>query len=114
MRQVRNSVLALVLLLCACAQVGVNTPQSTSEKVGYAYATLATVRTTGAQLLASNTIKQADAQSIQALADQARVLLDGANTALATDATTAASKLELATAILTQLQTYLNTTKGAK
>ena len=114
MVKARNFIVFVALFLCACAQLGVAPPQSNSEKVGYAYATLATVRTTTAQLLTSNTIKVTDAQSVQTLSDQARVFLDAANATLTTDPTTAQAKLDLASAILTQLQTLLNTYKGTK
>lgn len=123
MIQIRNILTAWAILITAvvgvaqlpaCASLSVASPQSTSEKVAYGYATLATVRTTAAQLLTSNTIKVADAKNVQALADQARIFLDGANSTLTSDPSTAQAKLQLATSILTQLQTFLSTYKGGK
>lgn len=114
-----------VLFLAACAQVGLATPQSVSEGIGYSLGTLAAVRTTTAQALTAKTIKAADAQQVQNLADQARTLLDASRVALPAvncvvsptttcDTTTSAAKLQLATTILTQVQAYLATLQGAK
>ena len=120
----RFIVASTLFFATACAQVGLAPAQSISEQIGYGYSTVTATRITAVQALAAGTIKAADAQQVQNLADQARVLLDGARAALpapcptaapcAQDTSTAAGKLALATGVLTQLQAYLKTTTGGK
>ena len=108
MRQLRYAIVLLAALLAACTQLGLQAPQTFSQKLAYGYSTLASVRTTAAHALDAKQITVADAKQVLDLSDQARALLDAAGMAQGTgDLSTAASKLALATTILTQLQTYL-------
>lgn len=105
---------AFLLLLTACASLGIEPANSFGDRLAYAYGTYAAVNTAAASSLDAKTITAEDAQSIQKIAGQARSLLDGAKLAAdGGDLESANSRLTAATAILTQLQTYLRN-RGAK
>lgn len=96
--------------LSGCASIAA--PQSLSEQLAYGYAGVASVRTTCAQQVTSTAMSVAAGTDCLNKTDTARTALDLASTATTTgDATTAVSQLAIATAILTQLQTTLNTGK---
>jgi hypothetical protein len=105
--------LLLALALTGCAQIGLQQAQSFDEKLAYSYAGIASIRSTTAASLMAGSIKLADAEQVQTLADQARTLLDSARALENSDATTANGKLLLASSILLQLQTYV-AAKGVK
>lgn len=97
-----------VLLLSACAQLGVQPPQSLGERLAYAYGVNTAVRDASTSALVAGEITADDMANLIELADQARGLLDGARMAYgAGDMGTAESRLALATSVLVQLQTYL-------
>lgn len=104
------ALLALVVL-AGCASTPV--PKSPEQSIAYAYATLATARTTAAQLVDSGRIAVEDGRRVQNLADQVRVGLDAAQTALklGLDAD-AAAYLQTAQQLLVQLVTFVNTKGG--
>lgn len=96
------------ILVSACGNLLPPTPQSVDQSIAYGYATLATVRTTTAQLLASNTINVVDAKMVQGLADQARAGLDIAKTyAQGGNLNAAMQAMNLASQVLDRVQTYL-------
>ena len=106
----KKLVLALLLAvsLIGCAQLGLVQPKSFEQQVAYAEGTVTAVRESAASALTAKTIKLYDAQQVQALADQADDLLMAARVSSTLgDTSTALAKLQLATAILTQLQTYV-------
>lgn len=117
MKTIRNTILTLLamcMLLTACAQFGLAPPQSFDQKLAYGYSTVATVRTSAAQALTAGVITVADAERALVVTDEARAGLDAAGAASgAGDTTTAAGKLALATGLLAQLQQYLQS-KGVK
>lgn len=110
-RQLRRPlilVLLVMLLSAGCAALGILAPQTLDERLSYAYeqhtAALQTVtNATNQRLLSSR-----DAVSILAIADQSRLLLDAARGAQAGgDLSSAEGRLILATNVLRELQTYL-------
>lgn len=111
----RHYALAYVLcaLLTACSSLGLAPAKSLSDRLAYSYGVLTAVNNTAAQEVNAGTLKTEDAEHILKIGDEARALLDGAKSLLATgDEAGANNKLVLATAILTQLQTYLREHKA--
>src|SRR5260221_1116296 len=111
----RQFLIAVLVLLEACAQFGLTPPKSFDEQVAYGYASLASVRTSAANALTTHTISLGDAQHVQVIADEARSALDAGRVAYSSDdTTTALARVQLADSILIQLANYLNNAKGAK
>lgn len=117
MKSIRSTfltILAMCVLLTACAQVGLAPAESFDQKLAYGYSTVAAVRTSAADALKAGTITVSDARQALVITDTARSALDAAGTAnVAGDMSTAIGKLTAATALLTQLQQYLQS-KGVK
>lgn len=110
----RITMLAVCLMLAACAQMGLAPADSFDQKLAYGYSTVAAVRTSAAQALTAGTITKADAVKALDTTDTARAALDAAGAASgAGDTSTAVGKLALASALLTQIQHYL-VSKGIK
>ncbi len=108
------AMLVMCMLLTACAQVGLAPAESFDQKLAYGYSTVAAVRTSAADALKSGTITVSDAKQALVITDTARTALDAASEANGHgDTTTAIGKLAMATAMLTQLQQYLQS-KGVK
>jgi hypothetical protein len=101
-------------LVVGCAQLGVPSPQTMSEKVAVAISTVTAVRQTATTLLAAKKISVEDAQNVQAQADTARAGVEVARQMAATDPAGAATKLQTATTILTALQAYLTAKETPK
>ncbi|SRR6266481_4547483 len=101
-----------LLLLVACAQLGLQPAQTTDQKIAYAYGVHTAVLETASAEITAKQLTPREGNQILQLADQSRVLLDSAKDLANSDATTAQGKLILATGILTQLQTYLRTKQG--
>lgn len=98
----------ILLLLAACAQLGVQPAQSFDERLAYAYGTNTAVREASTSALNAGEITPDDMERVIALNDQARALLDAARLAHGTgDLETADARLTLAVSVLTQVQTYL-------
>jgi len=96
-----------------CAQLGLAPAQSLEQQVAYGYTTLASVRSTTADLLTAKVIKVEDAKMVQGMADQARAALDIARSSIAAGIPKdAQSALSLANNVLGQIQTYLAKRKG--
>lgn len=114
MKALRLSALFL-MLLAGCAQLGLESAQTLNQKIAYAYGTHTAVLQAATAGVTAGSLKSADAQQVLQMADQAKVILDGATSlAAAGDTTGATNKLALAAAALTALQTYLNShTAGA-
>ena len=101
-------------LVIACAQLGLAPAQSFEEKLAYAYGVHTAVTATAAAAVSAKALTPADGAQVLSVSDQARTLLDAARTLYAAQDTTGAdAKLVLATGLLTQLQTYLNS-RGIK
>lgn len=102
----------LVLLLCSCAQLGIAPAQSFDQKLAYAEQVDTAVLTASTAALRAQQISSADHEHVIAIADQVKGLIDSAKLLSTTDPAGANAKLALATSVLTQLQTYLNSRKG--
>ncbi len=104
----------LFAMLSACAQVGLQPPQSFNEKVAYSITTVTSIRASAANALEAKTISAEDAKKTLQSTDNARSLLDDA---LALNKTSgeasAAGKLAQASSILVELQQFL-ISKGVK
>lgn len=104
----------LLLTAAACTTLGLQPATSPSQQLGYAYGTLAAVRTSTANALKSGVITVADAQKTLVTTDGVRATLDAGEVALQNgDMTTVNGKLATATAAITQLQSFL-ISKGVK
>ena len=104
----RSLMPVLLMLFAGCAALGILTPQTLDERLSYAYdqhtAALQTITSATNQKL----ISSSDAQAVLTIADQSRLLLDGARAASSGgDTASAEGRLILATNVLRQLQTYL-------
>lgn len=106
--KLKLSVIPLLLILSACASLGLAPASSFEERLAYAVSQNAAVRTAAAVSLERNEIAKEDAIRVLAITDQARTALDAARLAASTgDVSTAEGRLQLATAILIELQNYL-------
>jgi hypothetical protein len=97
----------LCCLLSACASLGLAPAKSLADRLAYGYSTLSAVQFAAANATNAGELSKSDAEAVLKLADQSRLLLDGARALLATDPDGAATKLDLAVAILTQIQAHL-------
>jgi hypothetical protein len=106
-------ILPLLLILSACQTLGLETPESFSDRVAYAYANAdGAVRAT-TNALNAQTISSTDAKYVRDAAVSSRALVDAAmNAHGAGDVSTAEGRLALAEGVLKQLQTYV--AKGVK
>lgn len=101
----------LLVLISACASLGITQPQSTDQRLAYAFGQVTAMRSAAADALAAGSITAGDAEKVLRLTDDAKVFLDGARTALAGgDEPLAQNRLLLATNVLTGLKAFL----GAK
>lgn len=99
----------MVLLFAGCAALGLPTAKGFDQQLGEAYGVHTAVLQTIAVGTASGQLSSVDAVSINGIAVNSRVLLDSAKAIeTAGDQAGAQSKLAMATSLLTQLQTYLN------
>lgn len=103
----------IVTLAYGCSSLGLAPAQSFDEKLAYAYGTHTAVLTAAAGAVTTKAITAKEGQAVLSLCDQARSLLDAAKAVESTDATGAGKDLVLATAVLSQLQTYLQA-RGVK
>lgn len=101
-------------VLTACAALGVESPDTFNQRLAVAAASVTEVRNTATTLLVAGKISVADAQNIQQQADVAREGLNVARGLSATSIPAASTRLEVATAALRALQTYLIAKQGAK
>jgi hypothetical protein len=100
--------LFVMICMCACAQLGLVAPKTFTEKLAAGYIAHTAVLTSATAALDAGDIKSADAEEVLKIANESRKVLDGAKLANAAgDIQTAEGRLTVATAILTQLQTFL-------
>lgn len=103
--------LPLLVLLTACASLGLPTAKTFNERVAVAYGTVTTVREATASLLVAKKITAGDAQNIQQQANTAREGIELARSVASTNPGDADTKLAAAITVLTALQTYLESHK---
>lgn len=102
------ALIPLLFLLTACASLGLAPASTFEERLAYAVSQNAAVRTAAAVSLERNEIALADAQRVLKITDEVRTALDAAKLASGLgDTSTAEGRLQLATAILIELQNYL-------
>lgn len=100
--------LPLLLILTACASLGLAPASSFEGRLAYAVSQNAAVRNTAAVSLEHQEISLEDAQRVLKITDEVRTVLDAARLAAgAGDVSTAEGRLQLATSILVDLQAYL-------
>jgi hypothetical protein len=98
----------LLLILTACASLGLAPASSFEERLAYAVSQNAAVRETAAVSLENQELSLEDAQRVLKITDEVRTALDAARLAAgAGDVSTAEGRLQLATSILVNLQAYL-------
>lgn len=98
----------LALLLIGCASLGLAPASTFDERLAYAVSQNAAVRTAAANSLNAGDISVDDAKRVLKITDEVRTALDAARLATnAGDVQTAEGRLQLATALLVELQRYL-------
>lgn len=98
--------LPFIALLCACAQLGLVTPQSFGERLAAGY-----TATTAASLLEARRISPGDAQNVQEGANNARAGLDIARDLRESEPAAADARLTTAITALSALSAYLEARK---
>lgn len=102
------SLIPLLLILAACANLGLAPASSFDERLAYAVSQNAAVRKAAAVSLENGELALEDAQRVLKITDEVRTALDAARLASnAGDTSTAEGRLQLATAILIEIQNYL-------
>lgn len=102
------SIIPLLLILTACASLGLAPASSFEERLAYAVSQNAAVRNTAAVSLEKGEISLDDAKRVLKITDEARTALDAARLAAGVgDTSTAEGRLQLATSILIEIQNYL-------
>ncbi len=110
----KNFLFAILLVgLSACQSLGLAPADTLDSKIAYAYGIHTAVLQSAGDLTTTGVLTKADDFALLKSADSAKEFLDSAVLLENIDATSAGNKLVLATAILTELQTYLRS-KGAK
>ena len=104
---------ALLTLLVGCASLGLEKPQTFTERLAYGYAQHTAVLQGATSSLSVGAITADDAERILKESDSARVALDAARVAAGSgDVGTAEGRLAFAITALTQLQAYLHSKAG--
>lgn len=102
------AVIPLLLILTACASLGLAPASTFEERLAYAVSQNAAVRETAAVSLERNELAMEDARRVLKITDEVRTALDAARLAAgAGDVSTAEGRLQLATSILVNLQAFL-------
>jgi len=109
--KLKLSIVPLLILLAACASLGVPTAQTFNERLAAGYVSATSVRTSATTLLNGGVIGSKDAENVQKQCDNLRVALDVARTIEPTDKPRATEKLLATLAALTALQEYLEATQ---
>jgi hypothetical protein len=102
------AIVPILLLLTACASLGLAPTSSFEERLAYAVSQNAAVRKAAAVSVERKEISVEDARRVLKITDEVRTALDAARLAAgAGDVSTAEGRLQLATSILVNLQAYL-------
>jgi hypothetical protein len=101
--------------LAACSGIGLAPPQSFEERLAYAYGAHTAVLDAATTSVGAGDLSAQDGTAVLELADESRIILDGARLAWrAGDLDTAEARLVLATGLLQQLQAYLRSKGGQR
>jgi hypothetical protein len=98
---------AFAMLLSACAQLGLPTPETLNEKIAAAQGSVTQVRMTATQLLTAKKISVADAESVLKTTDAASEGITVARSLSAQDPNAAQARLTMIVTTLTAAQAYL-------
>lgn len=99
----------MLVLLTACASLGLAPAKNFSAKLAYGYSQVSAVNNSIASSLDLHRISSKDAKDFAATADKARDILDGARLAYdGGDLANAANRLQLAITVLDQLALYID------
>lgn len=109
--KLKLALLPALAMLCACAQLGLVTPQSFQERLAAGYVATTTVRSTATALLEASKISPGDAQNVQEGANSARAGLDIARDMQASEPAAADARLTAAITALSALAKYLEDRK---
>jgi len=102
------SILPFLILLTACATLGLETPKTFNERAVYVHQGVNGVVSAATNSLNAKAIKSDDAVYVRDTAVRTRTFLEAAETAYgAGDISTAEGRLALAEGILKQLQAYV-------
>ena len=107
-------IIAVLMILSACATLGLPTANSFSEKVAVSYATVEGVTRSTTDLLNAKAISVGDAENVLAQAKNAIAGIDLAKSMSKTDMTAADAKLNAVRTILVALQAYITTKEPTK
>lgn len=98
-----------VMLLSACASLGLSTPKGFDQQLAEAYSVHTAVLQATTTAVNAGSLTSAEATQVQSQANSARALLDSARVAETAGNTSGASNdLTLAVSALTALQNFLN------
>jgi hypothetical protein len=96
-----------LMLITACAQLGMPAPETLAQRIAVTVSTVTAVRQSAGTLLAAKKISVADAENIQAQADNVVAGAAVARTLAPIDPAAADAKLQQTRAVLIALQAYL-------
>lgn len=103
--------IACLFLLTACAQLGLQAPETFKEKLAAGYTAVTSVRQSAVTLLDAGKLSADDGKNIQAQADNARAGLDVAAKMANTDLSAADNRVTAIRTALTAIAAYLATKK---
>ena len=109
-----SPIIAVLMLLSACAALGLPTANSFSERVALSYATVEGVTRSTTVLLNAKAISVSDAENVLTQSKNALAGIDIAKSMEKTDMTAADAKLNAVRTILTALQAYITTKEQVK
>lgn len=106
--KLKLSILPLLLILSACASLGLETPKTFNERAAYVHSGVNGVVSATTNSLNAGAIKSDDAEYVKDTAVRTRTFLGAAETAYgAGDIKTAESRLALAEGVLRELQKHV-------
>ena len=109
-----SPIIVVLMLLSACAALGLPTANSFGEKVALSYATVEGVTRSTTVLLNAKAISVGDAENVLAQVKNALAGIAIAEAMSKTDITTAGKKLDAVHTILVALQAYITTKEQSK
>ena len=103
--------LLLLMFVAGCAQLGLEKPDTTPQRLAYALIAITEARETTLHLLQAKRIDPVDARKVQTLADVARMTVDQVRDLyyVKADKSGAAQALSSAELVLNELSNILNT-----
>lgn len=106
--RLKLSIIPLLLILAACATLGLETPKTFNERVAYVHSGVNGVVAATTNSLNAKAIKSDDAEYVRDTAVRTRAFLGSAETAYgAGDIATAEGRLALAEGVLRELQKHV-------